>query len=168
MTTQAPAPPRAGGDSAYAALFGTDLSDRELQVLRLVALGRTDAQIGRQLAISPLTAKTHVRRVMAKLGAAGRANAVALGYHRGLLLAPKGLTREVIGRVLAEQRETIAAGLESVARDQYPPQVFRPDSELPDGIAGTAMRHAYETAARLIREGRLPGDDGDDTPGAGS
>jgi hypothetical protein len=106
---------------------GSDLTDRELQVLRLVARGRT--------------------------------NAVAIGYHRGLLLAPKGLTREVITRLLAEQREVLAAGLEAWAAASYPESVFRPDSELPDGIAGTAMRHAYVTAARLIRERRLPGDE---------
>lgn len=63
-------------------------------------------------------------------------------------------------------RERIAAGLEAAASTWYPESVFQPGSQEPDGIAGNAMRHAYVTAARLVREHRLPGDE--ETPDGGS
>lgn len=52
------------------------LSSREVEVLRLIAAGATNADIAEQLFISPNTVKTHVRRVLAKVGAANRAQAV--------------------------------------------------------------------------------------------
>lgn len=61
------------------------LSPRELEVLRLVAAGRTNAQIGAELHIGESTVKTHLQHVFDKLGAADRAAAVAIGYRRGLL-----------------------------------------------------------------------------------
>lgn len=61
------------------------LSPRELEVLRLVAAGRTNAQIGAELHIGESTVKTHLQHVFDKLAAADRAAAVAIGYRRGLL-----------------------------------------------------------------------------------
>ena len=61
------------------------LSPRELEVLRLVAAGRTNAQIGGELHIGESTVKTHLQHVFDKLAAADRAAAVAIGYRRGLL-----------------------------------------------------------------------------------
>lgn len=61
------------------------LSPRELDVLRLVAAGRTNAQIGRDLHIGAATVKTHVQHICGKLGAPDRAAAVAAGYRRKLL-----------------------------------------------------------------------------------
>ena len=58
---------------------------RERSVLRLVALGRTNRQVGEELFISEKTVSVHLSRIMAKLGANRRAEAVALAYDRGLL-----------------------------------------------------------------------------------
>ena len=56
------------------------LTNRQAEVLRLVAEGLTDRQIAERLCISPRTAGTHVRNAMAALGAVTRANAVYLSY----------------------------------------------------------------------------------------
>ncbi len=61
------------------------LTPREQEVMRLVARGLTNRQIGRQLFISEKTASVHVSNVLAKLGAGGRTEAVAIAHRRGLL-----------------------------------------------------------------------------------
>ena len=61
------------------------LTPRETSVLRLVADGRTNRQIGEELYISDKTVSVHVSRVMTKLGATSRTEAVAIAYQRGLL-----------------------------------------------------------------------------------
>lgn len=60
------------------------LSCREIEVLELVARGMTNRQIGADLFIGEATVKTHVQHILAKLGAADRAAAVADAYRRGL------------------------------------------------------------------------------------
>jgi DNA-binding NarL/FixJ family response regulator len=54
-------------------------------VLELVAGGLTNRQVGERLYISEKTASVHLSRVMAKLGASSRTEAVSLAYERGLL-----------------------------------------------------------------------------------
>jgi DNA-binding NarL/FixJ family response regulator len=61
------------------------LTEREREVLALVAGGMSNEQIGAALYISPLTAKTHVNRTMAKLGARDRAQLVITAYETGLV-----------------------------------------------------------------------------------
>jgi DNA-binding NarL/FixJ family response regulator len=61
------------------------LTPREREILRLVAHGLTNAEIARRLVISPLTAKTHVARILAKLDCRDRAQLVALAYEIGLV-----------------------------------------------------------------------------------
>jgi DNA-binding NarL/FixJ family response regulator len=61
------------------------LSAREVQVLRLVARGSTNADIGRQLFISEATVKTHLLRVFNKLDVADRTAAVTTAMEHGLL-----------------------------------------------------------------------------------
>jgi len=61
------------------------LTDREREVLRLVALGRSNEEIAERLVLSPLTAKTHVHRAMTKLGVRDRAQLVVIGYRSGLV-----------------------------------------------------------------------------------
>jgi DNA-binding CsgD family transcriptional regulator len=74
---EAPAAPRPAGR------YG--LTDREQAVLRLLAAGLTNAQIGAELFISPKTASVHVTSILRKLGVAGRVQAAALAERAGLL-----------------------------------------------------------------------------------
>ena len=61
------------------------LTGRELAVLQLLAAGRTNAQIGAELYISPSTASVHVTSILRKLGVSGRAQAAAVAERAGLL-----------------------------------------------------------------------------------
>jgi DNA-binding NarL/FixJ family response regulator len=61
------------------------LTEREVEVLRLVGGGLSNDEIARQLIISPLTAKTHVGRILGKLGARDRAQLVVVAYETGLM-----------------------------------------------------------------------------------
>lgn len=63
----------------------TTLSDRERQVLRLVARGRANKQIARDLGITERTVKFHMTSIFNKLGANNRAQAIAIAAQRGLL-----------------------------------------------------------------------------------
>jgi DNA-binding NarL/FixJ family response regulator len=60
------------------------LTDRERQVVALVAAGLSNEEIGTRLRMSPLTAKTHISRAMTKLGMRDRAQLVVLAYETGL------------------------------------------------------------------------------------
>jgi DNA-binding NarL/FixJ family response regulator len=60
------------------------LTEREGQVLGLVAAGLSNVAIGERLHVSPWTAKTHVNRIMAKLGARDRAHLVVIAYQSRL------------------------------------------------------------------------------------
>lgn len=61
------------------------LTDREREVLALVGQGLTNQEIGEALFLSPLTAKTHVSRIMAKLLARDRVQLVVVAYETGLV-----------------------------------------------------------------------------------
>ena len=60
------------------------LTQRETEVLALVAEGRTNRQIGQALFITPKTASLHVSRILAKLGVNGRGEAAAIAHRLGL------------------------------------------------------------------------------------
>ncbi|MFF9457634.1 helix-turn-helix transcriptional regulator [Streptomyces flaveolus] len=61
------------------------LTPREQDVLRLLALGHSNRQIGEELFISAKTASVHVSNILAKLGASSRTEAVAVAYRQGLV-----------------------------------------------------------------------------------
>ena len=63
------------------------LTPREREVLTLVGRGLSNAEIAEQLVLSPLTAKTHVARLFAKLQARDRAQLVVIAYESGLVVA---------------------------------------------------------------------------------
>ena len=67
---------------------GASLTAREHEVLRLVSLGKTNQEIGLTLSVSTRTAKAHVERIIARLGVANRAEAVARAIGLGMLEAP--------------------------------------------------------------------------------
>ncbi|MZD09308.1 response regulator [Streptomyces sp. SID5785] len=77
---RAPEIPAPDGDGCL-----EQLSPRERQVLTLVARGLTNTEIADTLGLSPLTAKTHVSRIMGKLAARDRAQLVILAYESGLV-----------------------------------------------------------------------------------
>jgi DNA-binding CsgD family transcriptional regulator len=63
----------------------SDLTSREIEVLGLVATGNSNKQIARILAINQETSKSHVKSIIAKLGAQDRTHAVILGVRRGII-----------------------------------------------------------------------------------
>ncbi|MBF6424703.1 response regulator transcription factor [Nocardia cyriacigeorgica] len=63
----------------------SELTDREREVLTLVAEGLTNAEIGKRLYMSPATARTHVSRILTKLDARDRTQLVVLAYESGLV-----------------------------------------------------------------------------------
>jgi NarL family two-component system response regulator LiaR len=62
-----------------------DLSEREIEVLRLIAQGRDNAQIAERLVISPTTAKNHVSNILAKLGVQSRVQAAIYAVRAGMV-----------------------------------------------------------------------------------
>jgi DNA-binding NarL/FixJ family response regulator len=65
-----------------------ELTDREREVLALVAAGLNNREIAERLIISPATAKSHVSRILLKLDARDRAQLVVIAYQSGLVRAP--------------------------------------------------------------------------------
>lgn len=80
----------AGTRSGVAAEALEKLTPREREVLVLVGRGHSNAEIAQRLVLSPLTAKTHVARLFAKLGARDRTQLVVAAYESGLIVPGRG------------------------------------------------------------------------------
>ncbi|HEX4673228.1 MAG TPA: AAA family ATPase [Solirubrobacteraceae bacterium] len=76
------APSRSSGEQPAIETYG--LTDREAEVLQLVAAGRSNPQIAAELFISPKTASVHVSNIISKLGVASRGEAAAVAHRMGL------------------------------------------------------------------------------------
>jgi len=70
-------------------LSAGDLTARELEVLRLVAVGQSNKRVGASLSITEETVKTHMRSILPKLSARDRTHAVTLAIARGILPMPQ-------------------------------------------------------------------------------
>ena len=78
---------RSSGTRAVVRMSSDDvvLTPREFQVLEKLVEGRTSADIADELVISSKTVRSHVQRILAKLGVHSRAQAIAIAYQRGLI-----------------------------------------------------------------------------------
>ncbi|MDD5369785.1 MAG: LuxR C-terminal-related transcriptional regulator, partial [Anaerolineaceae bacterium] len=68
----------------------SELSEREREILRLVATGASNKQIAQQLFISTNTVKVHLRNIFAKIGVASRTEATLHAIREGLVASPGG------------------------------------------------------------------------------
>jgi DNA-binding NarL/FixJ family response regulator len=82
VTRRAPAPEESRNDQARSTL---GISDRELEVLELLAAGRSNKEIARHLDVSPNTVKTHIARLFEKLEAKRRTEAILKARELGVI-----------------------------------------------------------------------------------
>jgi DNA-binding NarL/FixJ family response regulator len=76
---------RSGAAQRSAPASLEDLTPRELEVFKLIARGLSNAEIAAELVVSETTVKTHVARVLMKLGVRDRVQAVVLAYESGVV-----------------------------------------------------------------------------------
>lgn len=76
---------RGSGQQAHVSSRARTFSERRLQILKLVAHGKSNPEIARELILHVETVKSHCRDIYDLLGARNRAHAVAIAYERGLL-----------------------------------------------------------------------------------
>jgi DNA-binding NarL/FixJ family response regulator len=89
VASELPARTAAAGGRCTADLLARVLTEREREVLTMVARGLSNAEIAEELTISPATAKTHVAHLLTKLDARDRIQLVILAYQSGLSSTPQ-------------------------------------------------------------------------------
>ena len=96
----------------------SELTEREREILRLIASGASNKDIARQLFISPNTVKVHLRNIFAKIGAASRTEAAVYAIHEGMT---QSLDLPAVTVVSAPQELPIAipVPLETKSRPHY-------------------------------------------------
>ncbi len=85
LVTALPEPESEDGTPNPAQVMVAELTEREREVLLLMARGRSNTEIGRDLFVAEATVKTHVGRILAKLSARDRVQAVVTAYEAGLV-----------------------------------------------------------------------------------
>ena len=144
---------------------GEPLSEREAELLRLVATGATNRQIAQDLRISVNTVKVHVRNILAKLGAASRTEATVVAVRQGLVTVDgAGVSAD------ESRRETVVGpGEELSAIEASPagePVLFQPALPWPKRLALVVVPLLVAAATALTsRSAALPqGMERDDLP----
>jgi DNA-binding CsgD family transcriptional regulator/N-acetylneuraminic acid mutarotase len=101
---------------------GAALSEREHEILRLVATGASNKQIAQQLVISPNTVKVHLRNIFSKIGAASRTEAALYAMRAGLVQIPGAQPSQENAPEAAGNSEPVALQAEAAAAAQSAPQ----------------------------------------------
>jgi DNA-binding CsgD family transcriptional regulator/N-acetylneuraminic acid mutarotase len=99
---------------------GTELSEREHEILRLVATGASNKQIAQQLVISPNTVKVHLRNIFGKIGVVSRTEAALYAVRAGLVTLPPGAATAPVNGEAAQPPAVEPAAPSSVASGAGP------------------------------------------------
>lgn len=83
------------------------LTERELEVLRLMAVGKSNKEIGSSLDVTEGTVKVHVNHILAKLGVAGRVEAIMVAVQRGFVHLMESLHAPAAGRGVHENESRV-------------------------------------------------------------
>ena len=143
---------QAGGTGSSCDRLQRVLTERELEVLKMVARGMSNAEIAEELTISPATAKTHVAHLLTKLDARDRIQLVIIAYQSGLVaVLARGLVREVAPVVLKDETDRGEHG------EQQPDQEEPPSDREADRGRGRGQAHEQRPPAVRAEEPDLSG-----------
>lgn len=121
-------------------------SARELQVLSEVARGKSNQEIGKILGLSPLTIKSHVRRIFKKTGTSDRQNLVSWGYRQGYLQRLRKEEREITEPLTDRERECVVLVIFGLSNKQIAKRIF-----LSEDTVKTHLRKAFKKTGAMSR-----------------